>query len=165
MPKPMLNFTEKQTARFWSRVAKGTPTECWEWQGYYFGSLGYGGVKLAGKSWYAHRIAYYLYYGKDPGEHCVCHKCDNPKCCNPKHLWLGTQSDNEQDKVQKGRWVGRDQRGSKNVLAKLTDEKVREIRRLYATGECTQAKLAEQFSVSYVAISYIVRRKTWAHIK
>jgi len=164
MNRPMPKFTEKHIARFQSRIAKGAPNECWEWQSYTFGSLGYGCFKAFYEGWGAHRVAYYLCYGEDPGELCVCHLCDNPVCCNPSHLWLGTPADNIRDMREKGRSRGKDEKGEKNPLAKLTDKKVKEIRKLHTTGNYTQTQLAKKYGVSIVAIHYVVKRKTWTHI-
>lgn len=88
--------------RFWERVDKsGGEATCWPWTGgmeYNYGTLMW---KLEREG--AHRVAYLLGHGKHPGELCVCHTCDNPICCNPKHLWLGTISDNIKDMYDKGR--------------------------------------------------------------
>jgi hypothetical protein len=110
-------------------------------------------------------MSYYLHYGIDPGKLCVCHTCDNPKCCNPNHLWLGTQTDNNLDMVEKGRQRGKNERGEKNTSAKLTDKKVKEIRRLYMAGKTTQTALAAKYGVSIATIHYVATRKTWTHVK
>jgi hypothetical protein len=75
---------------------------CWEWTGYRTRD-GYGSVKHAGKMMKAHRVAYEAAYDPIPDGMIVCHKCDNPACCNPNHLWLGTDADNQRDMVAKGR--------------------------------------------------------------
>jgi hypothetical protein len=84
---------------FWSHVRRGPAESCWEWQGRIYGD-GYGRFLgyLA-----THRLAYYFTTGVDPEELLVCHHCDNPPCCNPDHLFLGTHADNMRDMVQKGR--------------------------------------------------------------
>lgn len=89
--------------RFWSKVEIGSTQECWEW----FASLdssGYGQIGAEGKLRLAHRLAWFLTFGPIPSGVCVLHTCDNPKCCNPYHLRLGTQNDNIQDMMQKGRF-------------------------------------------------------------
>lgn len=88
---------------FWSGVHKGKPDECWPWRGL---KSGYGGMKLWGQTYPAHRIAYELTYGAIPMTKFICHKCDNPPCCNPAHLFLGTHKNNSDDMAAKGRGYG-----------------------------------------------------------
>jgi hypothetical protein len=88
-------------ARFWSRIPR--TTGCWEWKAGCFDN-GYGAFKSQGKQYHAHRLVWELTRGKIPSGLLVCHKCDNPRCCNPEHLFLGTVSDNAKDAVAKGRW-------------------------------------------------------------
>ena len=88
----------------------------------------------------------------------VCHTCDNPGCCNPDHLWIGTITENTADRDQKGRQA----KGSGCGQAKLTEEKVLEIRRLY--GPMNQYELAAEFGVTQANIGYILQRRTWNHI-
>lgn len=92
------------------RLKKGTdirgPDECWNWTGTATRSKGgYGRIERNGKKEVVHRIAYKLYYGVDPKELCVCHRCDNSMCVNPKHLFLGTHEDNMRDMKLKGRAI------------------------------------------------------------
>jgi len=99
---PIPELTKADVARLWSYVERGDDEECWLWTA---GTTakGYGRFKLNGKLFAATRLVYYLTQG-DPGSRHVCHTCDNPPCCNPRHLWLGTASDNNDDSVQKGRY-------------------------------------------------------------
>lgn len=87
-------------AHFWSRVAKGTG--CWEWQGARVGR-GYGHLRFGQKYTYAHRVAWELTNGRIPSGLVVCHRCDNPPCCRPEHLFIGTQAENLQDMAAKRR--------------------------------------------------------------
>lgn len=96
---------DKATVRgnnFWAYVDRGGPDVCWVWKGSKLPS-GYGRVSWQGKTTYAHRVAHLLAHGAIPAGMCVCHHCDNPPCCNPSHLWLGTQQDNMADRDRKGR--------------------------------------------------------------
>lgn len=95
---------------------------------------------------------------------CVLHRCDNPPCCNPAHLFLGTHADNVRDKVNKGRQSRHSSPGEAAGLAKLTNEQVLEMRRLYAEEHIRQVDLAARFGVGQSAVSAILRRRTWSHI-
>lgn len=106
----------------------------------------------------AHRLAYMTATGIDPGDLCVLHRCDNPPCCNPAHLFLGTVADNARDAVQKGR-----RRGERANASKLTETQVIEVRRRRAAGE-RGIDLAREFGVSNTAVSRIFLRRTWTHV-
>lgn len=87
--------------RFWEKVDKRGPDDCWIWKGCI--TNGRGAFHLNGKDIRASRMSYEIHYNQAPGDLCVCHACDNPMCVNPAHLWLGSQKDNVQDMLSKGR--------------------------------------------------------------
>jgi hypothetical protein len=120
---------------------------------------GYGKIKFLGKTYLYHRMSYMLYCGTIPDEMMVCHKCDNPKCVNPDHLFLGTAQDNMSDKIQKGRHKGA-KSGFMHHNAKLNDFEVESIRQMLASGH-TQRSIANIYSVSQSIISRIKTGKGW----
>lgn len=145
--------------RFWLKVDKRGANDCWEWQAGKDWD-GYGIFSIHGKSPKAHRIAWELSNGCTIPEGLVMmHTCDNPSCCNPAHLALGTNADNIHDAQEKGRLRG--PRGEKQWHSKLTVENVREIRRLYATGEYTHETLATMFDVGRRAIGRVISGVNW----
>ncbi len=124
-----------------------------------YGTISLGG-EIADQHAYAHRVAWELARGPiPPGLH-VLHKCDIPGCVAIDHLFLGTNAENVADMMSKGRGPNGERSGS----AKLTEEKVREIRDRYAAGETDQHNLANEYGVGHANISAIVLRKTWKHI-
>jgi hypothetical protein len=147
--------------RLWKYVDERGEDECWLWRGA-VRRRGYGVFSLNGRSVVAHRLAYELATGEAPGEKLVCHRCDNPRCCNPAHLFLGTHTDNVRDMLEKGR--GRPPRGEQHHSAKLTVTAVREIRRRRAAGE-KLVDLAREYGVGDARLSVIVNHpdKAWRH--
>jgi len=126
---------------------------------------GYGEVSICGVQMMAHRLVYWIYCGPIPKGMRVLHKCDNPPCVNPKHLFLGTAKDNSMDAWNKGRLKPIPPRpGELNHNSVLSDKKVIEIRRRYAAGGVLQKELAAEFGVSQVTISSITRLKIWRHL-
>lgn len=172
--------------RYWSKVDKsGGPDECWPWMA---GRdlYGYGRVWFAGRDHPAHRVAYDLSVGPILSREriprrsmmLVCHRCDNPACCNPAHLFLGTDADNMADKVAKGRQatviVCGDRngartrpesraRGSRNGIAKLTEADILTIRESLEAGEY-QWMIAERYGISTRAVRHVKTGSTWGHI-
>ncbi|WP_080700196.1 HNH endonuclease signature motif containing protein [Bordetella hinzii] len=153
--------------RFWSFVAKGDPKECWDWQGAK-DSMGYGRFHISASrnsTALAHRVAFGLAYGKEPPA--VCHRCDNPSCCNPAHMFGGTWADNNLDMTIKGRnKVPRlPLRGQGHHQAKLTDAQAIEIRSAYSAGGVTQRQLAAIYGVCQRSISKVVRGISFKNAK
>jgi len=143
--------------RFWPRVDKRSAAECWEWQGA-FTSKGYGWVHTSIGPRTAQRVAAHLSGLLDnlTNPLHVLHRCDNPKCCNPEHLFLGANVDNVADRVAKGRSKGKPQHGQTNGASKLTDLQVQQIRTMYKDGEFSQSQIAKKFCVRQPHISRIV---------
>jgi hypothetical protein len=143
-----------QERRYWSHV-KRSPG-CWTWIGTR-DNHGYGVVYFDGRLQKAHRVAWQLAHGTITPGASVCHRCDNPPCVNPTHLFLGTQADNMADMARKGRGVGGPgaKRGEAHHMAKLSDVDVQTIRDLQESG-WTQRSIAEKFSVSQGNISMIL---------
>jgi hypothetical protein len=153
----LLKLNPKQLKNFWKKIVK--TDNCWEWIGAR-NKLGYGSFGIDGKTQLAHRISYRINKGQIPIGMCVLHRCDNPPCCNPDHLWIGTDFDNSADMILKGR----DKKASPEHNGgggKLNSYKIIEIRKAYAAGGTTKEKLAAQFHVSGVMISRIVHLKSW----
>jgi len=111
----------------------------------------------------AHRLMYEMVHGPIPEGAWVCHHCDNPGCCNPRHLFLSTAQGNAMDMVQKGRGV--DNRGSRNGQAKLTEEEVLSIRQLHAQGSHSMRNLAAQYGVAYSHIRNLIARRRWGWLE
>jgi len=145
--------------RFSEKYIVNTESQCWEWQGC-INKKGYGTFWRKGSK-VAHRVSYILYKGGIPDGMHVCHSCDNRKCVNPDHLWLGTNYDNVKDRHEKGR--SSSCRGENCHLSKLNWEDVNRIRGLYEEG-FNLASLGKMFNVSYQNIGHIVRRETWNHV-
>ena len=145
---------------FWDRVDKsGGADSCWPWTGQIEVKNGYGVVSFNGKTRKAHRVAYAIANGQGPGNRFVCHHCDNPPCCNPKHLFAGTPLDNSRDRDMKGRGII----GERNHKSKVRESDVREIRALAAKGQ-TGVHLSGIYGITPAVVSKIVRRQLWKHV-
>lgn len=129
---------------------------CWEWPGFR-DKNGYGRANFNGKTTVAHRAVYQLTGGVIPEGMNLCHRCDNPPCCRPDHMFIGTQKDNCQDAKAKARHS----HGERNGSAKLSEEAVREIR----SSGLTQWGLADKFGVTQSAIWAVIHRRAWAHVQ
>jgi hypothetical protein len=169
-------FDDRLRKRFWSKVDRSGV--CWVWTASR-STYGYGLLWIRGNvRMGAHRASWSLAHGPIPVGMEVCHRCDNPRCVNPAHLFLGTHAENMADMARKGRAPGgraygkrnarhtrpeTTPRGERNGLAKLGAAAVLEIRQRHAAGE-TQRSLARAFEVTRQNIGYIVRRETWGHV-
>lgn len=140
--------------RFWALVSKKNG-ECWEWMASCHTNNGYGRFWADGRHVVAHNYSWILANSDIPSGKLVCHKCDNPKCVNPNHLFLGTHHDNMIDSSKKGR------RGTN----KLQPNQVKEIRRLLATSDMSMSKIGKMFGVTCSCISAINIGKTWEWLK
>lgn len=155
----------REEQRFWSKVA--TNGGCWEWTGS-LDDKGYGKFSPSkssplpkpprAKMVYAHRYAYTVVVGPIPDGMSVCHRCDNPRCVRPSHLFLGTHAENMADMGRKGRQRG--PRGAAHHSAKLTVEALAEIKARHARGDTFTAIVAH-FGVSRPTVTRVVRGKTW----
>lgn len=196
-------LTESDKARFWAKVNKDGPLpdqsnphyagldRCWVWEGTK-NDGGYGRVWALGRSLMTHKLSFLLSGQELPKDSPLAlHRCDNPPCVNPNHIFNGTYLDNARDKCNKGRHVSspgikngafthpekiprgddsfsrkhpeRIARGERQHSAKLTAEIVREMRTCHAAGE-TSVSLGARFGVSQAAANYAINRKTWAHV-
>ena len=150
--------------RFWAKVDRSNGGDaCWLWTGYTKRN-GYGsytvGTRGAAVTRHVHRISYELTYGPIPPGACVCHHCDTPSCCNPRHLWIGTQYENLADMTAKGRRAKQNNVGADNNRARLTDADVRAI-----TADTRRSQdIALQFHVSSAHVRAIKLRKAWRHL-
>lgn len=162
--------------RFWNKVRK--TRGCWIWTSA-ITDRGYGVFQIGDRTVRAHRYAWELSTGEDPGDLFVCHSCDNPRCVNPRHLFLGTHQDNMDDKKRKGRasrqgpikpaqgvlngarkYPERLRRGEENPKAKLTSSQAAEIK----SSQDSLKTLADRFGVSVSAIWCVRSGKTWRQI-
>ncbi|AUR85686.1 homeodomain-like protein [Vibrio phage 1.079.O._10N.286.45.E9] len=146
--------------RFNDGITINKATCCWEVEPTARG--GYGKISMLGKTMLYHRASFELHVGKIPDGMMVCHKCDNPRCVNPIHLFIGTAKDNMDDKIAKGRHVGA-KKGSNHHGAKLVEWQVKEIKNLLNTGE-SQYKIAEMYGVSQTSINNIKTGKRWKYV-
>jgi len=160
MKRP-IKLTDADIERFWSKVNVKGPNDCWEWIG--ARTAGYGMLMTAGNTTLrANRIATFLEYG--PSDLDACHTCDNPPCCNPRHLFWGTKCQNLQDASRKGRCSLQRYphlaQGEKNNSAKLTVAAVAEIKR----SDESSRLAALRFGVCRSSIKNIRSGKTWGHV-
>jgi hypothetical protein len=166
---PKVSLPTRTIANFWAMVQKGDPNVCWPWLGFKT-DKGYGmfsGFRAIIKTTRATRCMWVVVHGEVVKDGVlVCHKCDNPCCVNPDHLFLGTSTDNQHDAMKKGRAAcvkGNSspppRYGEDNPQTKLTIQQVQEIRSL--TGRASVQSLATRFGVSRGNIWMIQTNKTW----
>ncbi|HEY4760659.1 MAG TPA: HNH endonuclease signature motif containing protein [Thermoguttaceae bacterium] len=156
IPKQIPNLTSEQIDRFWSKVDRRGPDECWEWQAG-LDKDGYGKHRIGSRHLRAHRIAYFLGHAKQPAGKCVCHDYDNPPCCNPAHLFLGTNAENMWDCTKKDRRP----QGIKHSRTFFSEEHVIDI----LLSNESQTMLAKQYQTLPTTINNIQRRVTWRHVR
>lgn len=149
--------------RLWSNIKLAPGESCWEWKKYR-NQKGYGRTSREDRLYLAHRLAYESANGPIPEGLDVLHKCDNPPCCRPDHLFTGTNDQNVKDRQSKGRSSKKSiNRGEKNGMSKFSPSQVQEIRTLASQGLSTH-QIAKRYGVWNMAIWRIVKRKRWAHI-
>lgn len=166
---------ESIETRFWRHVVR-CDSGCWEWSGY-LNASGYGCLfdKHQGKTRAvrAHRVSWEIHNGRSPGDLFVCHRCDNPKCVNPDHLFLGTCAENTRDAVMKGRFPSTEKKrltalacvakGEEHCCAILSEDAVREIRS--NRGAVTYREMAKLYGVSVPTVYDVVHNRTWRHVE
>jgi len=161
-PKPLPKISTRDVERFWSKVNKRCPDECWSWTG----GLG-SGIRavfwVCETTTYAARVMWFLQNGQDPGRLNVLHSCDNAACVNPRHLFLGTLKDNHDDMKEKGRRASFV--GAKNSQAKLTDFDVKLMRALHFQNGASMRSIAIRFGVQPSVGQRAIQGDTWNHVK
>lgn len=157
------SFCAKQEERLWSKIDKNGPNGCWIWTSY-VNSWGYGATSWSGKKMVAvHRMLYQREHRVTLTKKQFClHRCDEPRCVNPAHIWIGNHADNMRDMLNKGR---SGQTGERNIHAVLTEAKVREIRAIRERDGLNYTELAKQYGVYPGTIREICLRLSWKHVQ
>lgn len=154
-------FTEWERVRFWFKVDRQGDDECWEWKAQ--PSQRYGSFPVTrngvSRNMRPHRVSYEMENGEIPDGMQVLHRCDNPRCVNPRHLFLGTPRENTDDKVAKGR----QNKGEKVCTAVINEHIVREIRSRAEAG-MKVFEIARDLDLTHAIVWHVVKRKTWKHV-
>lgn len=159
----MSELKPRAIKRFWAKVG-ASEAGCWEWQGTKLQGRwrGYGTLMMGTKTYLAHRFSWMLHFGDIPHGQCVLHRCDNPGCVRPTHLFLGSRIDNNQDRETKGRGVS--VFGENNGRSKLTPGAVSKIKKHLVVGDKSLAELGRENGVRWQTIQAIAMGKTWKTI-
>lgn len=168
---------ENEIKRFWKKV-NIQHGGCWNWVGY-INKWGYGTFGMFGDVFLAHRVSWIICTRTSPGQLCVLHRCDNPNCVRPDHLFLGTDLDNARDKIKKGRMVlnppsgnrhwskrmpQKIARGERNGQAILTDIVVASIRDEYSKGGITFKEIGNRYGMDLSSVRNAIVGRTWRHV-
>lgn len=150
--------------RFLKRIEKDPNTKCWNWVAGTCGSGGpYGLMRFQNKTWKSHRYAFQHYKGPIPKGLIVRHKCDNTRCCNPRHLLVGTQKDNSADMIRRKRARYRPLIGVDNPRTKVTPEQVLRVMELSKAG-VQQGNIATMTGTTRTNVGAIIQGRTWSHL-
>jgi HNH endonuclease len=152
------DLSKSDLYRFWNKVNKSDEASCWTWKAAKHQISGYGFFRKNHRNLYAHRVSYVLHHGLIPNDLIVCHRCDNPPCINPAHLFLGTYKENADDMCRKGH----NPKGITNGMSKLNGQAALAIRSAYSSGKSSIKALARQCGVTAGCIENVVRGRTWA---
>ena len=153
--------------RFWNKVNKDTDNGCWEWTAHLNKKGRYGRIKINGKEKLAHRVSWEMMHGSIPNNMRILHHCDNPRCVNPSHLFIGTQADNMRDAVSKGR--NGCLKGEAHPWSKLTAIEVLRLRKEYKTikrGYKTKyvTEQSKKLCVKFETVEAVIYGRTWKHL-
>ncbi len=158
-----VSFSDSDKIRFWSLVNKspgqGPKGDCWQWQ-YKFLEGGYGRFQMPNKSLRAHRVSYLWATNENPGTLLVLHSCDNPPCVRPEHLSLGDAKKNKADNVARNR-QGKGMNAGPAVRSVFDPERIKAIRRAWASGTISQGQLALIAGTKMKTMNDILCRKSW----
>lgn len=157
-------LNKKIIDRFESKIDKKDNNSCWEWTASR-NKTNYGYFRIHPKTFLAHRISYLIYIGSPDGL-MVCHKCDNPPCVNPNHLFLGTNKDNMIDMAKKKRctFQKNPMPGTKHPSHKINDGIVKSIRNEFDNSYGCITRLSNKYNISRKLVYNLIKRKSWSHI-